>query len=278
MRRKNCVRINGAPTEAVLRQRLAVLQKVKRLFSMIDTEFLSTKQLADFFGVPEKTVTINYELHKEEFILDGVFNIQGIDYTLSDAIARECGETTLNADLLPNQDDAVYDFRQFPKRAIFRMSILMPDNPVAAAVCEQLINLTESIEYQSTTATRKEIKTTSDLISAMDSGDENDIKSALKRYRKRRNRYLYTIEPFFPRENALADLYVTFGVLVNNVKWSVANYMAPNRDHPKGMPYKKALKQTALKLANKYYKRNKLTEDELNIVEGKITGRIFKKL
>lgn len=270
MKKRNFVRINDEPTEMVLRQRLGILQKVKKLFSMIDTEYMSTKEMAELFCVPESTMTINYELHKEAFILDGVFNVQGIDYTLSDAIARECGETILNADLLPDQDDAVYDFRQFPKRAILRMATLMPDNPVAAAVCEQLINLTESIEFQCTTAARKEIKTTNDLISAMDCGNEDDINKALKSYRKRRNRYLFTIEPFFPRENALADLYAAFGVLVNNVKWSVANCMAPNRDHPKGLPYRKALKQTALKLAKKYYKRDKLTENELNIVERKI--------
>lgn len=270
MRRKNCVRINDAPTEAILRQRLAILNKVKKLFAMTDIEYMSSKRLADFFNVPESTITINYELHKEAFILDGVFNIQSVDYTLSEAIAYECNETILNADLLPDQDDAVYDFRQFPKRAILRMATLMPDNPVAAAVCEQLINLTESIEYQSTTATRKEIKVTNDLINALSCGNEDDIQSALKRYRKRRNRYLYTIEPFFPKENALADLYAQFGVLVNNVKWSVADYMTPSREHPKGMTYRKALKQAALKLAQKYYKRSKLTEDELDIVEGKI--------
>lgn len=270
MRRKNCVRINDAPTEAVLRQCLAILNKVKKLFAMTDIEYMSTKRLADFFNVPESTITINYELHKEAFILDGVFNIQSVDYTLSDAIARECGETILNAELLPDQDDAVYDFRQFPKRATLRMATLMPDNPVAAAVCEQLVNLTECIEYQCTTATRKEIKVTNDLISALNCGDEDEIKKALKNYRKRRNRYLFTIEPFFPRENALAELYAEFGVLVNNVKWSVAEYMAPSNEHPKGMPYRKALKQTALKLAKKYYKRNKLTEDEFNIVERKI--------
>lgn len=269
MKRKNYVRINDNPTETVLRQRLAVLLKVKKLFSMIDTEYMSTREMADFFGVPESTLTINYELHKESFILDGVFNVQGIDYTLSDAIARECGETILNADLLPDQDDAVYDFRQFPKRAIFRMATLMPDNTVATAVCEQLINLTESIEFQCTTATRKEIKTTNDLLNTMSSGNEDDIKKAMKSYRKRRNRYLFTIEPFFPRENALADLYAEFGVLVNNVKWSVVNYMAPNRDHPKGMSYKKALEQTALKLAKKYYKRDKLAPEELKIMLGK---------
>lgn len=269
MRRKKYVRINAEPTETELRQRLSVLLKVKKLFSMINTEYMSTKEMAEFFCVPESTLTINYELHKESFILDGVYNVQGIDYTLSDAIARECGETILNADLLPDQDDAVYDFRQFPKRAILRMATLMPDNPVAAAVCEQLVNLTECIEYQCTTATRKEIKVTNDLLKTMSGGDEADIKKALKNYRKRRNRYLFIIEPFFPRENALADLYAQFGVLVNNVKWSIANYMAPSRECPKGMTYRKALKQTALKLAKKNYKRDKLTQEELNIVEGK---------
>jgi len=263
LKKRNFVRINAEPTETELRQRLFVLLKVKKLFSMINTEYMSTKEMAEFFCVPESTLTINYELHKESFILDGVFNVQSIDYTLSDAIACECGETILNADLLPDQDDAVYDFRQFPRRAILRMATLMPDNPVAAAVCEQLINLTESIECQSTTATRKEIKTTNDLISALNCGDEDEIKKALKNYRKRRNRYMFTVEPFFPRENALAELYAEFGVLVNNVQWSVADYMAPSHEHPKGMTYRKALKQAALKLAQKYYKRNKLTKNSV---------------
>lgn len=278
MKKKNYVRINDVPTETELRQRLAILLKVKKLFSMIDTEYMSTREMADFFCVPETTVTINYELHKESFILDGVFNVQSVDYELSGAIACECNETILNADLLPDQDDAVNDFRQFPKRSILRMATLMPDNPVATAICEQLINLTESIEYQCTTATRKEIKVTNDLINAMSCGDENETKKALKNYRKRRNRYLFIIEPFFPRENALADLYSAFGVLVNNVKWSVANYMAPSREHPKGMSYGKALKQTALKLAKKHHKRDKLTQEELDIVEveKKISRKIFK--
>lgn len=267
MKRKNCVRINTDPTKAELQQRLAILLKVKKLFAMVDNDYMSTSQLADFFGIPERTITINYELHKEAFILDGVFNVQESDYVLSEAIAHETGETILNADLLPDQDDAVYDFRQFPKRAILRLAMLMTDNPVAAAVCEQLLNLAECVEFQCTTAARKDIKVTNDLIAAMDGGDEDDMQKALKNYRKRRNRYLFTIEPFFPRENALADLYAKFGVLVNNVKWSVTSLMIPSNDYPKGLSYRKALKQAALKLAKKYYKRNKLTQEEIDIVE-----------
>ncbi|MCM1167231.1 MAG: hypothetical protein NC299_17430 [Lachnospiraceae bacterium] len=269
MKRKNYVRINDDPTETVLQQRLAVLHKVKKLFSMIDTEYMSTSQLAVFFGVSERTITINYELHKEAFILDGVFNVQNADYILAEAIAHETGEKILNADLLPDQDSAVYDFRQFPKRAIFRLAMLMTDNPVAAAVRDQLLNLTECVEFQCTTAARKDIKVTNDLIVAMNGGNENDTQKALKNYRKRRNRYLFIIEPFFPRENALADMYAAFGELVNNVKWSVAGLMTPSDDHPKGLSYRKALKQTALNLAKKYYKRNKLTQEELDIVEKK---------
>ncbi|MCM1165315.1 MAG: hypothetical protein NC299_12425 [Lachnospiraceae bacterium] len=269
MKRKNYVRINADPTETELRQRLAVLYKVKKLFAMLDTEYMSTRQLADFFGVPVQTISINYELRKEAFILDGVYNVQNSDYILAEAITHETGEKILNADLLPDQDDAVYDFRQFPKRAILRMSMLMTDNPVAAAVRDQLLNLTECVEFQCTTAARKDIKVTNDLISAMNNGNEDNIQKALKNYRKRRNRYLFIIEPFFPRENALADLYAKFGVLVNNVKWSVASLMTPSDDHPRGLPYRKALKQAALKLAKKYYKRDKLTQEELDIVERK---------
>ncbi|MCM1277185.1 MAG: hypothetical protein NC299_17815 [Lachnospiraceae bacterium] len=269
MKRKSYIRINADPTETELQQRLAVLNKVKKLFSMIDTEYMSTRQLAIFFGVPEQTISINYELHKESLILDGVFNVQNADYILSEAIAHETGEKILNADLLPDQDSAVYDFRQFPKRAILRLAMLMTDNPIAAAVRNQLLNLTECVEFQCTTAARKDIKVTNDLITAMDGGNEDDIQKAMKNYRKRRNRYLFVIEPFFPRENALADLYAKFGILVNNVKWAVASLMTPSDDHPKGMTYRKALKQTALNLAKKYYKRNQLTPEELGIVEKK---------
>ena len=147
--------------------------------------------------------------------------------------------------------------------------MLMTDNPVAAAVREQFLNLAECVEFQCTTAARKDIKVTNDLLTAMNGGDENDIQSALKRYRKRRNRYMFMVEPFFPRENALADLYSAFGVLANNVKWSVTSLMTPSDDYPKGLSYRKALKQAALKLAKKYYKRNKLTQEEIDIVEKK---------
>lgn len=238
-----------------------------------------TSEIADFFDVSESTINRQVYCNRETFVLDGIYDVIEPDYALSNAILVDEKIEILNADNLPGRGHkygdytSKYDYRLFPKRAVLRMATLLRDSPVAKAVCEQLLNVSE-VPFKRSSEIKREIFLLKNIIRAFKHKSQDMLQWAKLDYRKWITRYLYSVQPFFPKETALAALYKDFRVTPNMVKWRTLSQLIPNQRHPQERTYREALTAAALKMAKEFCNRNELTEEEINIIDGKLQERI----
>lgn len=246
---------------------------------MSRNDYFTTSEVAQFFDISIENVNKYYKNNMEKFRLDGVYEVQSPDYILSSAILDdECVEIP-NADNLPRrihkESKSIYDYRIYPRRAVLRMAVLLKNNIIARSICEQLINISE-VDFVRSAEVKREITLLKGIRNAIKSKTEEIIKQANKEYLQWRNRFLYSVEPYFPQETALAKLYARHNLTTSKIKWRVTNQLVPSQRHKQYRTHKEALTAAALKLAKEFEGRDELSEEELKIIEEKPTGVIFK--
>ena len=137
-------------------ERLDVLDKVKELVFMKGTEYMTTKQVADYYEVPESTINSVIGRHREELIKNGfnkyskdeiLRNIQN-EYFVKQERTR-CIVTIEGEDIIINNTG----LNLFNKRSILNVGMLLEDSPIAEEVRtllldnhEQLINMHDKLE------------------------------------------------------------------------------------------------------------------------------------
>lgn len=130
-----------------------VLEQVKQLLLIPDTDWATQKQVANYYDVGEKAVETICSRHKDELISDGVslksykefLNIQneGIETVVGKTIfTLGSGETLI----IPNRG-----LKVFPRRAILRVGMLLRDSEVAKEVRTQLLNIEEKTSDETKT-------------------------------------------------------------------------------------------------------------------------------
>lgn len=122
-----------------------VLEQVKKLLLIPDTDYATQKQVANYYGVGEKAVETICSRHKDELESDGVtiksykefLNIQneGIETVVGKTIFTIGNGETL---VVPNRG-----LKVFPRRSILRIGMLLRDSEVAKEVRTQLLNIEE---------------------------------------------------------------------------------------------------------------------------------------
>lgn len=122
-----------------------VLEKVKNLLLIPNTEWATLKQVASYYEVGEKAIETIYARHRNELETDGVslksykefLNIQneGLETVVGKTIFHLENNETL---VVPNRG-----LKVFPRRAILRVGMLLRDSIVAKEVRTQLLNIEE---------------------------------------------------------------------------------------------------------------------------------------
>ncbi|ONG80149.1 hypothetical protein BKK41_16070 [Bacillus cereus] len=116
--------------------RVEVLEKVKGLLLLPNTEYATTKQLSKFYEVDKATLRKVLFDHREELESDGVQFKKFKEF-----------KTLLN--VTPNLSELTeYGVNRagtniFPRRAILRVGMLLRDSEVAKEVRTQLLNIEE---------------------------------------------------------------------------------------------------------------------------------------
>lgn len=116
-----------------------ILNKVKQIFFSVwnENEWMTAKQVAEFYEVPEETINTNFKRHKDEFYCDGVTLLRGID--LSDAR------------FIMNLASKTSSVNLFPPRAVMRMGFILRDSEVAKKVRSAALDMIEAIPHLVTT-------------------------------------------------------------------------------------------------------------------------------
>lgn len=154
--------------------RIETLEKVKHLLTIPGTDFMTTRQVAEYYEVDIETVRKVYQRHKAEIDSDGVVVKKAVDFLTEPKVQVEDGnrltgqEVTLDtsnvrtgqpvqfknsargSSLIDFGDGIVItisnrDARVFFRRAVLRIGMLMPSSRVAAEVRTQLLNVFEKV-------------------------------------------------------------------------------------------------------------------------------------
>lgn len=126
-------------------RRIEVLEKVKKLLLIPQTDFATVKQVAEYYEVSEETIKAVMSRHRDELLKDGMKLKSYKDFlNVQDAtLEKSKGKTTFlyNDGLImevPNRGIKV-----FPRRAILRIGMLLRDSEIAKEVRTQLLNIEE---------------------------------------------------------------------------------------------------------------------------------------
>ena len=129
--------------------RVDVLEKVKDLLLLKNTNAATTKQVADYYEVDDSVIKMMVLNNKDEFEEDGYKSISG----------KNIKEFLVSKDILPTNyrgyfmaDGQKFAYKSnglFTKRAILRAGMLLRDSPIAKEVRTRLLDVIHDTEEQS---------------------------------------------------------------------------------------------------------------------------------
>lgn len=182
-----------------------VLERVKKVLLIPDTEWATQKQVAEYYEVGEKAIETICTRHKDELETDGVslksykefLNIQ------NEELETVVGKTIF---LLANGESLTVPNRGlkvFPRRAILRVGMLLRDSAIAKEVRTQLLNIEEKTSDEVKTHDINEEQSLMLAVGmAVASGDANAVAVATTNLIAFKNRH---IEKLKNDNKALAD-------------------------------------------------------------------------
>lgn len=188
--------INNKEQREKLIQRIDVLEKVKTLLLIPNTEFATVKQVAEFYEVDESVIQKLYQRNNDELIQDGVCNKKSKDFLDWTKCPSQRGSVKMlfsNGDIvvIPNSGTKV-----FPRRAILRVGMLLRDSVIAKEVRTQLLNIEgkTSNEAKSSSIDEEE-KLLMGIALAYKSGEIDKLMAATSAYNQFQSRYIRELEP-----------------------------------------------------------------------------------
>lgn len=182
-----------------------VLERVKKVLLIPDTEWATQKQVAEYYEVGEKAIETICTRHKDELETDGVslksykefLNIQneGLETVVGKTIFLLANGESLT---VPNRG-----LKVFPRRAILRVGMLLRDSAIAKEVRTQLLNIEEKTSDEVKTHDINEEQSLMLAVGmAVASGDANAVAVATTNLIAFKNRH---IEKLKNDNKALAD-------------------------------------------------------------------------
>lgn len=135
--------------------RLEVLDKVKQLFLIPDMNVMTSKQVADYYEVPLKTLISCYTYNKDEIYSDGVTLKTYGDFKKieNQSFKHEHGKAIVKLSENITLEIPTRGILCFSKRAILRIGMLLRDSNVAKEVRTQLLNTFENASIEQRTST-----------------------------------------------------------------------------------------------------------------------------
>lgn len=184
--------------------RLDVLEKVKQLVLIPETEYATVEQVAEYYEIDKKSVENVINRHIEELISDGYKHFTRKEVLSLLNIQNECLETvkgktnviiTGQVFSIPNRG-----LRLFPRRAILRVGMLLRDSEIAKRIRTYLLDTEEAVPSETKLATISEEEKI--LLKAIKSNTKEELVIALNEYYNYTNRRINVLQD---KVIALAD-------------------------------------------------------------------------
>lgn len=194
---KNEDLLNDIELRNKLVDKLEVLEKVKLLLTIPNTDWMTTQQVSDYYEVNTEAIQKVYQGHKDEFDLDGVEIRPYKDFLIGDSVQLE----TLKGKVILKYQDGSFitipnrGIKAFPRRAILRIGMLLRDSKVAKEVRNQLLNIEEKVSDDIKVADiNEEQSLIMSLGMAVMSGDSSKAIDVFAKMMEYKNRHIQKLE------------------------------------------------------------------------------------
>lgn len=176
---------------------IEVLERVKSLLLIPETEFATAKQVAEFYEVDPKVIEHIYTRHLDELTSDGMCfkKYKEISFLHCGGMKTAKGKVTFTF-----EDGTTFDFptkglKVFPRRAILRIGMLLRDSAVAKEVRTQLLNIEEKSSMETKTEDiDEELRLINNVGRAYASGDNDELIKATTEYNAFQKRHIRKLE------------------------------------------------------------------------------------
>lgn len=211
----NLTTVDGIIEDVKLREelisRVEVLDKVKNLLLLPNTEFATVLQVADFYEVSDKVIEKIVERHSDELTSDGyalfrkydVVNLLNRQYVGIEISRGKSVVTFENGDELTVANRGL---RLFPRRAILRVGMLLRDSRIAVEVRNQLLNIEAKASNEvKVMDIEEEQKLAKEYGLAVLSGDMWKVIDASSKMLDFKNRHIKAIEEAYEEKRIVHD-------------------------------------------------------------------------
>ncbi|MEE6183991.1 phage antirepressor KilAC domain-containing protein [Bacillus pretiosus] len=166
--------------------RIGVLEKVKGLLLLPNTEFALSRQVAEFYEVPYEAINTIVKRYREELVSDGM------QYMTFPQI-REL--VTVQNEPLHKMGVSYRGCNMFNRRSILRIGMLLKHSEVAKEVRTQLLNIEEKAgEDVKVAEINNELELQMELAGALMSGDVQGVALVNAKIIEYKNRHIAEVE------------------------------------------------------------------------------------
>lgn len=177
-----------------LMNKVDVLEKVKELILLTNTELMTTKMVADWYEVKEDVIRKTLERNRSELIENGVMSLSG--ERLRDIKSHSGLKTRAKTVTV------------FSKRALLNIGMLLRDSTIAKRVRTALLDQQETMTDEQKTLHIDQEKELALKIMFADSEEEKML--AFNNYRQFKNRYIMELENTIKENEPKLDAWGTF--------------------------------------------------------------------
>lgn len=177
--------------------KVEVLEKVKDLFLLPNTELMTTKMVAEYFEVEFKTVEKLVQRNREELTENGFMHMKYFE--IKDAV---------NSDIMSELKISRQGSNIFTKRAVLNVAMLLRDSDVAKRVRTSLL------DQQEVTSDEQKVKGITDeqllLLRIIQSESEADRAISLSEYNNYKNRHIAELNVAIDKMKPKVESYEHF--------------------------------------------------------------------
>ena len=175
--------------------RINVLEKVKNVLLIPETEYATTALVADYYEVNIKAIQQIVIRNRDELLEDGLKVLKGNEILTNSVIDNMSTTKGSGYCMVGNVKIAYGNNTLFPRRAILRVGMLLRDSPVSREVRTQLLNGEEKTPADIKTADiNEEQHLLLNVVAALTSGDTQEAMRAFSEVLTFKDRHITKLE------------------------------------------------------------------------------------
>lgn len=214
--------------------RIDVLEKVKHVFTIPNTDVMTLTQVAEFYDVPLDTINTCYKRNESEIDSNGVVLMTPKTYKeilnrTACPIKNSSDYTQMNGKMIIHVDKNIdimipnRGIKVFPIRAVLNIGMLLEQSTVAHEVRRQLLNIFDNAKQENPELVTREIgheeELYHNLFKTMLSGNTGEMFEALQNVVDYNNRHRLEMEKKIDEiETANQELETANQVITSNLK------------------------------------------------------------